>query len=130
MRGLAWGNRIGPRPGEKQEISRERGSHRRAEKIAGMKNERWLKLGLSQRQFWGPPRIFKVGRKCKLAQRFFKTFTHYTLRRSNFFQCCTTGAALISAIPRRIRSFSSALDLTRICRKKVWAIFPKSVSTK
>ena len=50
-------------------------------------------------------------------------------RKSNFFLRCTTGAALISAMPKRIRSLSSCLDWTRICRRKVCAIFPKNVST-
>jgi hypothetical protein len=66
----------------------------------------------------------------QLVQRFIKTFTHQTAKRSNFFQRCTTGAALISAIPSRILSLSSTLDLTRICRRNVWAILPKSVSTR
>ena len=65
-----------------------------------------------------------------LVHRFIKTRTHQTTSRSNFFQRCTTGAALISAIPNRILSLSSALDLTRICRRKVCAILPKSVSTR
>ncbi len=65
-----------------------------------------------------------------LVHRFIKTFTYQEANRSNFFQRCTTGAALISAIPRKILSLSSALDFTRICLKNVCAILPKSVSTK
>ena len=65
-----------------------------------------------------------------LVHRFIKTFTDQTARRSNAFQRWTVGAALISAIPSRMRALSSALDLTRICLKKVCAIFPKSVSTR
>jgi len=67
---------------------------------------------------------------CYLVHRFIKTFTDQTARRSNAFQRWTVGAALISAIPSRMRALSSALDLTRICLKKVCAIFPKSVSTR
>ena len=37
---------------------------------------------------------------------------------------------MISTIPNRIFSLSSALDLTRICLKNVWAILPKRVSTR
>src|ERR1035437_10175102 len=65
-----------------------------------------------------------------LVHRFIKTRTHQITSRSNFFQRCTTGAALISAIPNWILSLNSTLDLTRICRRKVCAILPKSVSTK
>ena len=65
-----------------------------------------------------------------LVHRFIKTRTHQTTSRSNFFQRCTIGAALISAIPNRIRSLSSTLDLTRMCLRKVCAILPKSVSTR
>ena len=65
-----------------------------------------------------------------LVHRFIKCFTHYETKRSNFFQRCTTGAPLISAIPRKILSLSSALDLTRICLRNVCAILPKSVSTR
>lgn len=65
-----------------------------------------------------------------LVHRFTKWFTHQATIKSNFFQRWTTGVALISAIPSRILSLSSALDLTRICFKNVWAIFPKSVSTR
>ena len=43
---------------------------------------------------------------------------------------CTTGAWLISVMPRRMRSFISCQLATRIPRRKVRAIFPKSVSTK
>src|SRR6266446_4583016 len=39
-----------------------------------------------------------------LVHRFIKHCTHQEANRSNFFQRCTTGAAFISAIPRRILS--------------------------
>ena len=65
-----------------------------------------------------------------LVHRFIKLCTHQTTSRSNCFQRWTTGAALISAIPNRILSLSSTLDLTRMCLRKVCAILPKSVSTK
>src|SRR6266487_3856698 len=45
-----------------------------------------------------------------LVHRFIKTYTHQTSKRSSFFHRWTTGAKLISAIPNRIRSLSSALD--------------------
>ena len=65
-----------------------------------------------------------------LVHRSINTFTDHVAKRSNFFQRCTTGAALISAIPSKILRFSSALDWTRICLRKVCAIFPNRVSTK
>src|SRR5437870_3641216 len=65
-----------------------------------------------------------------LVYRFIKVFTDQVVRRSNFFQRCTTGAAFISLIPSRILSRSSALDFTRICLKNVCAILPNRVSTK
>ena len=65
-----------------------------------------------------------------LVHRFIKQFTFQGANKSNFFQRCTTGAALISAIPRKILSLSSALDFTLMCLRKVCAIFPKSVSTR
>src|SRR5258708_7508591 len=71
-----------------------------------------------------------LGAAALLVQRFIKYFTHYVANRSNFFQRCTTGAALISAMPRKILSLSSALDFTRICLRNVCAILPKSVSTR
>ncbi len=65
-----------------------------------------------------------------LVYRFTKTFTYQGVKRSNFFQRCTMGAALIASIPLRMRSLSSALELTRMCRRKECALFPKRVSTK
>jgi hypothetical protein len=65
-----------------------------------------------------------------LVQRFIKSYTYQDSERSSFFQRCTTGAALISAMPSRILCLSSAFDLTRIWRRKVCAILPKRVSTK
>ena len=66
-----------------------------------------------------------------LVYRFIKTlpFTAYAAM-SNLLQRWTTGAELISATPRKMRSFSSALDSTRMCRRKVRAILPNSVSTR
>jgi hypothetical protein len=66
----------------------------------------------------------------ELVQRFIKIFTYQGIEMSSFFQRCTTGAALISAMPSRILCLSSAFDLTRIWRRKVCAILPKRVSTK
>ena len=43
-----------------------------------------------------------------------KTITHQASPRSNLFHRNTTGEALISAIPLRMRSLSSSLDLTRM----------------
>ena len=74
--------------------------------------------------------LAKSGREGQLVHRFIKICTHQTTSSSNFFQRWTTGAALIFAIPNRILSLSSALDLTRICRRKVCVILPKSVSTR
>src|ERR1700723_3353823 len=65
-----------------------------------------------------------------LVQRFIKIFTYQGVEMSSFFQRCTTGAALIPAMPSTVLCLSSAFDLTRIWRRKVCAIFPKRVSTK
>src|ERR1022692_4089679 len=70
-----------------------------------------------------------------LVYRFSKTYPSYEAASevasssSNAFQRWTTGISLISAIPNRIRSFSSALDCTRICRRNVRVILPKRIST-
>ena len=71
-----------------------------------------------------------VAAEDELVHRFIKHFTCQEANRSKFFQRCTTGAALISAIPRKILSLSSALDFTLMCLRKVCAILPKSVSTR
>ena len=42
----------------------------------------------------------------------------------------TPPGALLSAIPRKMCVSSSAVDVTRICRRNVRAILPKSVSTR
>jgi len=80
------------------------------------------------------PDIICFGKKLQvcgiLVFRFIKIFTNQVNSRSNFFQRCTTGAALISLIPLRIRSLSSSLLETRIWRKKVRAIFENAVSIK
>ena len=65
----------------------------------------------------------------QLVYRFTKLCSYHVNKASNFFQRCTTGAALISETPSRIRSRNSSHDCTRMCRKKVRAILPKSVST-
>src|SRR5580704_15612001 len=65
-----------------------------------------------------------------LVDRFTKRYPHQLVSRaSKFFQRWITGEALISAIPLRRRSLSSARDFTRMCRRKVRAIFPNRVST-
>src|SRR6266851_7422331 len=49
-----------------------------------------------------------------LVYRFTKICPHYSsVRASNFFHRCTTGSALISSMPFRIRSRSSSRDCTR-----------------
>jgi len=58
----------------------------------------------------------------KLVVRSVKMITNYATSRSNFFQRKTTGVSFISAIPLRMRSLSSAIDETRIWRRKVRAI--------
>ena len=66
----------------------------------------------------------------QLVVRFIKIDTYYANPRSNLFQRNTTGAALNSAMPLRIRAFSSSFDLTRMCRRKVRAIFEKAHSIR
>ena len=65
-----------------------------------------------------------------LVVRSIKTNTYQVRPRSNLFQRNTTGAALISAMPLRTRSFRSSFELTRMCRRKVRAIFEKAHSIK
>ena len=66
----------------------------------------------------------------KLVLRSIKTHTYQVTPRSNLFQRNTTGAALISAMPLRMRSFRSSFELTRMCLRKVRAIFEKAHSIK
>jgi len=65
-----------------------------------------------------------------LVFRSIKTNTYQVTPRSNLFQRNTTGDALISAMPLRMRCFRSSLDVTRMCRKKVRAILEKAHSIK
>ena len=65
-----------------------------------------------------------------LVVRFTKVDTYQATPRSNLFQRNTTGAALISAMPLRMRCFRSSFDVTRMCRRKVRAIFEKAHSIK
>ena len=65
-----------------------------------------------------------------LVVRSIKTNTYQVTPRSNLFQRNTTGAALISAMPFRIRCFRSSFEVTRMCRRKVRAIFEKAHSIK
>ena len=67
---------------------------------------------------------------CRLVFRFIKIFTNQAMLRLKFFQRYTTGDALISAMPFKMRSLSSSLLDTRICRRKVRAIFENAVSIK
>jgi len=62
--------------------------------------------------------------------RFVNNITYQASSRSHFFQRNGTGASLISAIPLSILSFSSSLEVTRMCRKNERAIFEKAHSTK
>ena len=65
-----------------------------------------------------------------LVVRSIKTDTYQVTPRSNLFQRNTTGDALISAIPLRMRSFRSSLDVTRMWRRNVRAILEKAHSIK
>jgi len=65
-----------------------------------------------------------------LVVRPIKNGAYQATPRSNLFQRNTTGDALISAMPFRMRCFRSSLDATRMCRKKVRAILEKAHSIK
>ena len=56
--------------------------------------------------------------------------TYQTKPRSNLFQRKTTGEALNSSMPFRMRAFSSSIDLTRMWRRKVRAILEKAHSIR
>ena len=56
--------------------------------------------------------------------------TNQATPRSNLFQRKTTGDALNSAVPSRMRSLNSFIDLTRMCRENVRAILEKAHSFK
>jgi acyl transferase domain-containing protein len=71
-----------------------------------------------------------IGTIRQLVVRFTKVDTYQATPRSNLFQRNTTGAALISAMPLRMRCFRSSFDVTRMCRRKVRAIFEKAHSIK
>ena len=66
----------------------------------------------------------------ELVVSFTNNITNQFSSKSNFFQRNGTGASLISAIPLSIRSFNSSLEVTRMWRKKVRAIFEKAHSTR
>ena len=65
-----------------------------------------------------------------LVVRSIKTNTYQVTPRSNLFQRNTTGDALISAMPLRMRCFRSSFDVTRMCRRNVRAILEKAHSIK
>ena len=69
-------------------------------------------------------------RVVKLVERFIKVVTYHVMPRSNLFQRNTTGDALISAMPLRMRCFRSSLDVTRMCRRNVRAILEKAHSIR
>jgi len=57
-----------------------------------------------------------------LVVRSINMVTYQATPRSNLFKRKTTGEALNSAMPIRMRSLSSSIDLTRMCRKNVRTI--------
>jgi putative ABC transport system ATP-binding protein len=67
---------------------------------------------------------------CKPVDRSIKTNTYQVTPRSNLFQRNTTGEALNSAMPLRMRCLRSSLDLTRMWRRKVRAILEKAHSIR
>ena len=60
-----------------------------------------------------------------LVVRSIKTLTFHAMSRSKLRQRNCTGASFISAMPWRMRDFSSAVDATRMWRRKVRAILEK-----
>lgn len=70
------------------------------------------------------------GRGELLIVSFIKKNTNQAISMSNFFQRTTTGVSFISAMPLRIRAFSSATDFTRMWRRKVRAILEKTHSMR
>ena len=95
---------------------------------AGSKVEVWKPATLSKPLQFSDPYI--KANMLFLVVQFIKIFTNQAMLRSKFFHRYTTGDALISAIPFKIHSLSSSLLDTRICRKKVRAIFENAVSIK
>lgn len=65
-----------------------------------------------------------------LVNRCIKDVTYQAKPRSTLFQRKTTGEALNSTTPLRMRSFSSSIDLTRMWRRNVRAILEKTHSTR
>ncbi len=65
-----------------------------------------------------------------LVDRSINMVTYQASSKSNFFQRNTTGAAFISSIPLRMRALSSGMEVTRIWRRKVRAIFEKAHSIR
>ena len=65
-----------------------------------------------------------------LVVRFTKQLTFHTMPRSKFRQRTCTGSSFISAMPWRMRDFSSSVEATRMWRRKVRAIFEKAHSIR
>ena len=75
-------------------------------------------------------RIEQVTIHGALVVRFIKQATNHVTPRSNLFQRKTTGEALISAMPVAMRCLSSAVEVTRMCRRNVRAIFENAHSIR
>ena len=65
-----------------------------------------------------------------LVVRSIKTFTFHAMSKSKLRQRNCTGASFISAMPWRMRDFSSAVDATRMWRRNVRAILEKAHSIR
>lgn len=107
----AGGRPPGGRPGRRSSCGRRRD---------GRPSEWSGRAGLRA----GPPEL------ARLVDRSINTDTYQATPRSNLFQRNTTGEALNSAMPFRMRSLSSSVDLTRMCRRKVRAILEKAHSIR
>ena len=96
--------------------------------IAGNKPEaEMLKMAFGHLE---PHEITRSMGYAYLVVRSIKTNTYQVTPRSNLFHRNTTGDAFISAMPLRMRSFRSSLDVTRMCRRNVRAILEKAHSIK
>jgi uncharacterized repeat protein (TIGR03803 family) len=80
----------------------------------------------------GSGTVFRVeaSGQLSLVVRSINTMTYQATPRSNLFQRKTTGVALNSAMPLRMRCLSSSTDLTRMCRRNVRAILEKAHSIR